>query len=154
MRMAFLGLLVACCGTSACTTWRDDSRRTLDLLDANLMPASPVARGLLLPIAIPVGLGGFVCDTVVVNPICAIDDAWLDTTDLLWTVNGESMLRRTLFTPFAALATPVVFGLDWLWRSLVPLAPREEPDEGDFHHEGAARMPAPERAPATPEEGK
>lgn len=92
MRTASICLLVACCGLPGCTTMRDDSRRTLDALDRNLTPSSPVARGLLLPVAIPVGLGGLLCDTVVVNPVCALDDAWLDTTDLLWTSRDESML--------------------------------------------------------------
>jgi hypothetical protein len=141
MRMAAICLLVACGGLPGCTTMRDDSRRTLDALDRNLTPSSPVARGLLLPVAIPVGLGGLVCDTVVVNPVCALDDAWLDTTDLLWTSRDESMLRRTLFTPVAALATPVVFGLDWLWRCLVPLAPRRELDERAAPSERPANVP-------------
>ena len=154
MRMAFLGLLVAVCGAAGCTTSRDDSRRTLDLLDANLTPGSPVARGLLLPVAIPVGFAGLVCDTVVVNPVCAIDDAWLDTTDLLWTSRDESTLRRTLFTPLAALATPLVFGLDWLWRSLVPLAPRRERSDEPARPERAPRAPSPRQAPAAPEVGK
>lgn len=154
MRMAFLWLLVACCAASGCTTWRDDGRRTLDLLDANLTPGSPVARGLLLPVAIPLGFAGLVCDTVVVNPVCAIDDAWLDTTDLLWTWRDESMLRRTLFTPFAALATPVVFGVDWLWRSLVPLAPRPELSDEPARRERAAKAPSASRTPAASEVGK
>ena len=152
MRMALLGLLGAVCGSAGCTTSRDDSRRTLDLLDANLTPSSPVARGLLLPLAIPVGFTGLVCDTLVVNPVCAIDDAWLDTTDLLWTSRDESTLRRTLFTPLAALATPVVFGLDWLWRSLVPLAPRAELRDEPARRERAPRVPSP--VPAAPEVGK
>ena len=154
MRTACLGLLVAFLGLAGCTTLRDDSRRTLDLLDANLTPGSPVARGLLLPVAIPVGFAGLVCDTVVVNPVCAIDDAWLDTTDLLWTSRDESTLRRTLFTPLAALATPLVFGLDWLWRSLVPLAPRRERSDEPARPERAPRAPSPRQAPAAPEVGK
>lgn len=124
MRTGTPWLLVGVCMAAGCTTIRDDSRRTLDALDRNLTPESAVARGLLLPVAIPVGFGGLLCDTVVVNPVCAVDDAWLDTTDLLWTSREESSLRRTLFTPFAALATPVVFGVDWLGRSLLPLPPR------------------------------
>lgn len=154
MRTAFLGLLVAFLGLVGCTTIRDDSRRTLDLLDANLTPGSPVGRGLLLPVAIPVGFAGLLCDTVVVNPACAIDDAWLDTTDLLWSSRDESMLRRTLFTPVAALATPLVFGLDWLWRSLVPLAPRAELGDEPARRERAPRAPSPRQAPAAPEVGK
>lgn len=109
-----------------CTAVRKDSRRTLDSLDANLTPASPTARAVLLPVAIPVGFGGLLTDTLLVNPAFAIDDAWLDTVDLLWTPRDESPLRRALFTPLAALATPVVFAGDWLGRCVFPIAPRQE----------------------------
>ena len=111
---------------AACTTMRDDSRRTLGWLDASLAPAAPAARGALLPLVIPVGFAGLCCDTFVVNPACAIDDAWGDTVDLLWTSHEESPLRRALVTPLAALATPLVFAGGWLWRSVVPTAPRVE----------------------------
>jgi hypothetical protein len=102
-----------------------DSRRTLHLLDENLTPASPTARQLALPLAIPVGFAALVVDSVLVNPVCAIDDAWGDTVELLWTPRGESALRRTVFTPLAATATPLVFAGDWLLRSLLPLPPRQ-----------------------------
>jgi hypothetical protein len=117
-------LLVALVLLAGCTTMRDDSRRTLGWLDASLTPGSPGARGALLPVAIPIGFTGLVCDTVVVNPVCAVDDAWGDTVDVLWTSSGESGLRRALFVPLAALGTPFVFAGDWLWRSIVPTAPR------------------------------
>ncbi len=107
----------------ACTAVRKDSRRTLDWLDATGTPSSSVARGVLLPVAIPIGCAGLLTDTLLVNPVCAIDDAWADTKDLLWTSQEESELRRALFTPLAALATPFVFGCDWLGRSLLPLPP-------------------------------
>jgi hypothetical protein len=116
---SFAGLL------AACTAVRD-GRRTLDWLDANLTPSSPAARGVLLPVAIPVGVVGLLTDVLLVNPVLAIDDAWGDTTDLLWTSQEESTLRRVLFTPLAAVATPFVFAGDWLGRSLLPLPPRRE----------------------------
>ena len=109
---------------AGCTTMRDDSRRTLGWLDASLTPEAPAARGALLPLAIPVGFAGLCCDTLVVNPACAIDDAWGDTVELLWTSDEESPLRRALVTPLAALATPFVFAGGWLWRSVVPQSPR------------------------------
>jgi hypothetical protein len=111
---------------AGCTTVRSDSRRTLDWLDGSLTPGSAGARAALLPVAIPVGFTGLVCDTVVVNPVCAVDDAWGDTVDVLWTSSGESGLRRALFVPLAALGTPFVFVGDWLWRSIVPTAPRAD----------------------------
>ena len=116
---SFVGLF------AACTAVRDH-RHTLDWLDATLTPTSPTARGLLLPVAIPVGCVGLLADVLLVNPVLAIDDAWGDTTDLLWTSQEESVLRRVLFTPIAAVATPFVFAGDWLGRSLLPLEPRRE----------------------------
>ena len=110
---------------AACTAVRDH-RHALDWLDATMTPASPTARGLLLPVAIPVGVGGLLTDILLVNPVLAIDDAWGDTADLLWKSQEESALRRVLFTPLAAVATPFVFAGDWLGRSLLPLPPRRE----------------------------
>lgn len=114
---------------AGCTAVRKDSRRSLDGLDAALTPSSPTARACLLPVAIPVGLGGLLTDTLLVNPACAVDDAWLDTVDVLWTPREESPLRRALFVPFAVVATPIVFGGDWLGRSLLPIAPRQAAKE-------------------------
>jgi len=124
VRLVCLAVLFA-----GCTTMRDDSRRTVDWLDGNLTPESPVARGALLPLAIPVGFLGLVTDTVVVNPACAVDDAWGDTVELLWTSREESPLRRALITPLAAVATPFVFAGEWLWRSIVPEEPRAEEEK-------------------------
>jgi hypothetical protein len=121
-----LPALAAIALLASCTTMRDDSRRTLGWLDGNFTPESAGARGALLPVAIPVGFAGLLTDTVVVNPVCAVDDAWGDTVQLLWTSNEESTLRRALFAPLAALGTPIVFAGDWLWRSLVPTAPRAD----------------------------
>ncbi|HEX5052232.1 MAG TPA: hypothetical protein VFZ65_10700 [Planctomycetota bacterium] len=118
---------VVCAGVLAgCTAVRDDGRRTLHWLDASLTPSSETARNLLLPVAVPVGFGGLLSDTLLVNPWCAIDDAWGDTCELLWTPHEESALRRVLFAPVAALATPFVFGGDWLGRCCLPLPPRRE----------------------------
>ncbi len=118
--------LLAIGSFAACTCVRDDSRRTLDLLDKNLTPASPTWRAVLLPVAIPVGFAGLLLDSAVVNPVCALDDAWGDTVELLWTWRDESTLRRVLFTPLAALGTPIVFACDWLGRSCLPVPPRKE----------------------------
>lgn len=121
--------------TAGCTTLRTENRRTLDLCDAQLAPTAATARWLLLPMALPVGLAAGAIDTVVVNPICALDEAWHDTRDLLWVSREESTLRRVLFTPLAAAATPFVFGSDWLLRVLAPMRTREP---------GQARPPVPE----------
>lgn len=119
------GLLVigTTCLLGGCTVFSSSHRHTVDLLDENLTPGSRGARIALLPVAVPVGLMGLTVDAVVVNPVLAVDDAWQDTRALLWSAPDETSFRRAMFVPFAALATPVVFTGDWLWRSLWPLEP-------------------------------
>lgn len=111
---------------SGCTVFDDEQRRTLNWLDESLAPESAGARYALLPVAVPVGFVALTADAVVVNPVMSIDDAWLDTRDLLWT-RGEdvSNLRRVLVAPFAAAATPIVFAGNWLGRCLFPFDPYE-----------------------------
>lgn len=129
MKTILCGVLLA--ALASCTTVREDGRRTLHWLDAHLTPDSATVRWCLLPVVIPVGVVGVLSDTLVVNPVCAIDDAWADTVDVLWTSHEESPLRKALFTPLAVLGTPIVFPVDWLWRCLLPIAPRkDDPSEG------------------------
>ena len=123
-------LIAAALFFSGCTAFDSDHRRTLDWLDRTFTPSSSGARAALLPVAIPVGLVGLATDAVIVNPVMAIDDAWGDTVELLWTPEDETPLRRALIAPLAALATPVVFASDWLWRCLWPIDPRDS-DAGD-----------------------
>lgn len=119
LRRHLLLLLVGT--TAACSMMRTDNRRTLNALDAALTPASTTAKVALAPVALPVGLAAFAADLTVVHPVASIDDAWDDTADLLWTPRGESTLRKVLFVPVAALATPVVFAADWFGRWLLPI---------------------------------
>ena len=120
MRKSLLATAMACV-LSGCTVFSSSHRHTLDWLDENLAPDSRGARIALLPVAVPVGLVGLTVDAVVVNPVLAVDDAWEDTRALLWSAPDETSFRRAMFVPFAALATPVVFTGDWLWRSLWPV---------------------------------
>jgi hypothetical protein len=65
-------------------------------------------------------------DLALVHPAASVDDAWLDTVDLLWRSKEESRFRRAMFVPLAALATPIVFVTDWSFRILFPIPEREE----------------------------
>lgn len=116
-------LLVA----SACSMCRESNRRTLDLLDRELTPESTAAKVALFPVALPGGLVAFAADLAVVHPAATVDDAWDDTEQLLWHPRDESSLRRVLFVPLAALATPLVFTGDWFGRWLLPIASEEKP---------------------------
>ena len=71
-----------------------------------------IATVLAMVMALALCTTAFAADLTVVHPVASIDDAWDDTADLLWTPRGESTLRKVLFVPVAALATPVVFAAD------------------------------------------
>jgi hypothetical protein len=111
---------------AACCMFREENRRTLEMIDRELAPASTGAKVALAPVALPVGVAAFAADLAVVHPIASLDDAWLDTEELLWQSKDESGLRRALFVPFAAVATPFVFAGDWLGRWLLPIRGRPE----------------------------
>ncbi|MCB9876948.1 MAG: hypothetical protein H6835_05015 [Planctomycetes bacterium] len=103
---------------AACAMANGDRRRVLNVLDHNLTPSSATGRWLLSPVALPVGIVAGVADAVVVHPVSQLDDAWLDTVDLLWVSHGDSPLRRAVLIPVAALATPLVFAGDWFGRAV------------------------------------
>lgn len=118
----FASLLLASLG--ACTMFEDDYRRTLNLLDDDFTPDSTAGKVALAPLALPVGVLAFVADAAIVHPITCIDDAWLDTVELLWDSEDETTLRWALMTPVSALATPLVFAGDLLVRWTLPLSQR------------------------------
>jgi len=103
-----------------------DRRHLLNYLDANWTPgsatgsapSSTTGRWLAAPLALPVGLVAGVADAVVLHPISQVDDAWIDTVDVVWDFRGSTDFRTVLLTPLSAVATPVVFGVTWLWRSV------------------------------------
>lgn len=103
---------------AACAMANGDRRRVLNALDEHLTPASVTGRWLLSPVALPVGLVAGTADAVLVHPLSQLDDAWLDTVEVLWTSHGDSPLRRALLMPVAALSTPVVFAGDWVCRAV------------------------------------
>lgn len=111
---------------TSCAIFEPDNRRTLDALDRHLIPSSTLGRVALAPIGLPVGLVAGIADLCVVHPATVLDDAWGDTTELLWMPRTESRFRRALLMPLAALATPPVFLGDWLGRSILALPPRED----------------------------
>ena len=110
---------------SSCAFLRPENRRTLNYLDANLAPQSATARILLSPVALPVGVAAGAADAVVVHPLTQVDEAWRDTLDVLWDYDQSSAFRQVLLTPLSVLATPLVFGGDWLCRAVFDLGGAE-----------------------------
>ena len=124
-----VALTVIALAATGCAFSDSDNRRALNLLDEHLTPESTGAKWALAPLTLPAGLVAGTIDAALVHPVTAIDDAWGDTTELLWSPDeDESKFRRAMFTPVAALATPAVFAGDWLFRSLFAIPPRA--DEG------------------------
>ncbi len=119
-------LALAALAASGCAVTQEQNRRLLNAMDASLTPCCDGGRWALAPVALPLGLVAGVLDAVVVHPATAVDDAWGDTVELLWTPEGESRLRRAVLTPFMAAFTAPVFVGSWLGRCLLPISPRDE----------------------------
>jgi hypothetical protein len=107
-----------------------DNRRLVSWLDESLTPTSSAARSALLPVAVPLGTAALGADALVIHPVSVVPDAFGDAVELLWTSDEESSLRKALFTPLAAAATPAVFAGAWLFRATWPVRPREN-DAGE-----------------------
>jgi hypothetical protein len=117
----FVSLLLA-----SCSMLDRDNRRLVSALDESVTPSSEAARMALLPLAVPVGTAALALDAVVLHPAVVVPDAWGDTVEVLWTSDEESSLRKALFTPLAAAATPAVFAGAWLFRSTWPVRRRTD----------------------------
>tara|TARA_R110002073_G_C9128937_1_gene551386 strand:- start:113 stop:595 length:483 start_codon:yes stop_codon:yes gene_type:complete len=110
-------LVVSACATS-CALGNGDRRRALNYLDANWMPSTTTGRWLAAPVALPVGIVAGATDAIVLHPLSQIDDAWVDTVDVVWDFDDNTDFRTVLLVPLAAVATPVVFGVTWVFRAV------------------------------------
>lgn len=139
--MNLIAMFVVGMAATSCAMGNGDRRRLLNYLDANWAPSSTTGRWLASPVALPVGIVAGATDAVVLHPLAQIDDAWVDTVDVVWDFGPSTDFRTVLLTPLSAVATPVVFGVTWVWRSifdvsdsfdgLSALSAKEEPPEGD-----------------------
>jgi len=129
----------------------EDRRHVLNYLDANWSPNSTTGRWLVSPVALPVGIVAGVTDAVVVHPITQIDDAWVDTIDVVWDFGPSTDFRTVLLTPLSAAATPVVFGVTWLWRSVFDIS--DSYDGSPSHDAEPPKSSGPMRE-SVPQEGR
>lgn len=118
--------LLASLVLASCSMLDRDNRRLVSTLDESLTPSTPTARAVLLPVAVPLGTAALCVDAVAVHPLAVVPDAFGDAVELLWTSDEESSLRKALFTPLAAAATPAVFAGAWLFRATWPVKPRRD----------------------------
>ena len=117
----FAWLIVVCACTTSCAMGNGDRRRALNYLDANWTPSTTTGRWLAAPVALPVGIVAGVTDAIVLHPLSQIDDAWSDTADVVWDFADNTEFRTSLLVPLSAVATPIVFGATWLFRSVFDL---------------------------------
>ena len=103
---------------ASCAVENHERRKLLNYLDANWAPSSTSGRWLASPIALPVGVLAGATDAVVLHPSSQIDDAWVDTVDVVWDFGASTDFRTVLLTPLSAVATPVVFVATWSWRAV------------------------------------
>jgi hypothetical protein len=110
-------LLVVCACFTSCALGNSERRRALNYLDANWAPSTATGRWLVAPVALPVGIVAGATDAIVLHPLSQIDDAWSDTVDVVWDFDDNTEFRTVLLVPLSAVATPIVFGVTWLFRS-------------------------------------
>ena len=114
-RAMLVVVLAAASLSSGCAVLERGNRRTLNALDERWSPPTTAGRWAAAPVAFPAAVVGLLVDALFVNPALAVDDAWSDTVDWLWTPDpDESRFRRAVIVPVAALATPIVYVGDWI----------------------------------------
>lgn len=118
----FAPLVVVIATTASCAMGNRERRHVLNYLDANWAPQSVAGRWVAAPVALPVGVVAGLTDAVIVHPVTQIDDAWVDTVDVVWDFDAATDFRKVLRTPLSAAATPVVFGVTWVWRSVFDIS--------------------------------
>ena len=145
----FAWLLVVCACASSCALGNGDRRHALNYLDANWMPSTTTGRWLAAPVALPVGVVAGATDAVVLHPLSQIDDAWEDTCEVVWDFKGNTDFRTVLLVPLSAVATPVVFGVTWCFRSVFDIS-------DSVHDAGPENVEEPDAEPLEEpmEEGK
>ena len=129
--VAIVGALMLCSG---CAIFNRDNTPALNFLEDRLLPEAKPARYFVYPLLLPAGLAAVVIDGVILRPISVADDALLDTKELLrehfdW---KERYVTECVALVPRTAATPVVFGADFLGRTMLDVDPRyEHPTEED-----------------------
>lgn len=130
-RTALLPMLAATLLLTGCTWIEPANRRTWNLYEEHLVPESEPAYSLTLPLTATGGLVALLLDVVVVHPIASIDDAALQSTDLLWDdANfGAAYYTECALVPARAVGTLVHGVSNWVFRVLLPIDPYPPPSD-------------------------
>ena len=101
-------------------------------VEDNLVPEKQPQKILLAPIYIPIGIAGGILDIFIIHPAIQTVSAFVDTKDFLWDIRFNGYMTEMGSLPIRAVASPVVFTIDWLIRSAFDVSPsvgRKPPEE-------------------------
>lgn len=118
MRTIVLLLLAAALMLPGCAFTNEKNRPLTTALDGVVRPESTTAKLAMAPAFVPVGTATLLLDVFALHPVQVIPDALEDTYELIWeNPSGTYVTQTFLFAP-KVLCTPIVFGFDWLGRSI------------------------------------
>ncbi|MHC4695900.1 MAG: hypothetical protein ACYTFA_04050 [Planctomycetota bacterium] len=103
-----------------CAFMNRDNTPVTNYVEEKLTPESARVSDALVPLVWPVAAATLTADTLVVHPASVVDDAVKDTRDCLWdNFEWDTEYATECFKlPWRAVFTPIVFGFDWLGRSI------------------------------------
>jgi hypothetical protein len=118
MRTVLLLLLAAAVALPGCAFMEKRNRPLTTTLDELVEPESTGAKVALAPVFVPVGTASLVLDVFALHPVEVIPDALDDTYEIIWENPSGTYVTQTFLLAPKLLVTPVVFGFDWLGRSI------------------------------------
>ncbi len=120
-RVLLVAALAVSC--SSCAFMNRRNRPLMNFCEKHLVPDSVAAKALTAPVVLPAGLAAGVIDTLVLHPVASIDDAWFDSSAVLWHPTGRGYVTEcALLLPRASL-TPPVWALHFSSRVLFDVPP-------------------------------
>ena len=121
MRTILLLLLAAAVALPGCAFMEKRNRPLTTTLDELVEPESTGAKVALAPVFVPVGTASLVLDVFALHPVEVIPDALDDTYEIIWENPSGTYVTQTFLLVPKVVVTPVVFGFDWLGRSIFDL---------------------------------
>jgi len=147
IRLSTLLLVLSLAG--GCALYQPENRVLMNALDKSIAPKSPTTRAALLPLTLPASLLCLSVDGLIVQNAIAMGYAGRDTGEYIWPHLSDRYLDRMAMAPLQAIATPIFFAGDWLWRWMLPFTKNiDTPEESDESDQNTT--PSSETVPATP----
>ena len=127
--------LAAILALPGCAFLNRENTPITNFVERKLSPQSPQAREALVPVVWPLAVTTLIADAALVHPVSVVDDAIHDTQDALWDeFDWDNQYATECFKlPWRAVFTPIVFGFDWLGRTLFDIKPYGHRDQIRTH---------------------